>query len=471
MPLQPKDYLLNLPDPADQARKQLELATGVMQVRRTDQLLAAQQQENDLKAQAQQQKMAAAQAFESDFQATYANPNPEAIRQFRSRYPNVTEDQRRGFDAMDEAMQKAWVSQNADLYVPLLNGAPEIAIRKGEELAEAFKNAGQPEKAAGVLRTVDKIKSDPLAAEFELGARLQEVDKDGKMFDAFQKMSLASEKRRQEIAARKSAESGAVKFGVEANVAQKYGEDQAKASLEASRASAASSRDAIASRKAEAAAKVGKPPDDVRKDINADEDAAIAAATGAKRAGSLAKLARNQLKTYGIDARVNETLKSLFGTEDKETAARKEITDFINSDVLKNLPAGAASDRDIEIVRSGLPDVNGNPERVAEFLEAKERVMQGIVRVSQAKSAWRRANAGDLGATARPITIAGVEVKPGTSFSQFIAETAPKAADPTAGRPSGGPAAAAASPPRQDLAKADTAQLEARRAALLRGRR
>jgi len=76
----------------------------------------------------------------------------------------------------------------------------------------------------------------------------------------------------------------------------------------------------------------------------------------------------------GIAASVDEGLKSLLGTEDAVTELRARFNNIRANVTMQNLPPGAASDKDVELVLSGFLSANANPETVASFLRGLSKI-------------------------------------------------------------------------------------------------
>jgi len=64
----------------------------------------------------------------------------------------------------------------------------------------------------------------------------------------------------------------------------------------------------------------------------------------------------------------SEQLKDVTGQQDAVTSLRKRYNSIRGSQVVKNLPPGAASDTDIQLALSGFPSDNATGEQIASFL-------------------------------------------------------------------------------------------------------
>lgn len=76
-----------------------------------------------------------------------------------------------------------------------------------------------------------------------------------------------------------------------------------------------------------------------------------------------------ELPIGGTAAQVVDGLKNFFGVQDGVSELRRITTDLRNRQVLQNLPAGAASDRDVALVLEGFLDpFTTNPKTMANYL-------------------------------------------------------------------------------------------------------
>ncbi len=76
----------------------------------------------------------------------------------------------------------------------------------------------------------------------------------------------------------------------------------------------------------------------------------------------------------GRTANVKESLKTFFGDEDAATNLRKRYNQIVNKKALDNLPPGAASEKDVEIVFKGFLKDSANPVKIASFLRGLAKV-------------------------------------------------------------------------------------------------
>ncbi len=109
-------------------------------------------------------------------------------------------------------------------------------------------------------------------------------------------------------------------------------------------------------------------------DLASNEAAQASADSG--RYMTLADQIRQSSMTGGLPSTWSEYVKEQTGNQDEVTALRKQVMQIVNSEAVKNLPPGPATDRDIEMVRSPFPTEKASPEYVANWLGAVARLNQ-----------------------------------------------------------------------------------------------
>jgi len=76
----------------------------------------------------------------------------------------------------------------------------------------------------------------------------------------------------------------------------------------------------------------------------------------------------------GLKANATESLKAIMGTQDDVSEYKRQFNQVRLSEVLKNLPPGAASDADIKNAMQGLPKEHASPEQITSFLRGAAKV-------------------------------------------------------------------------------------------------
>ncbi|WP_257234408.1 hypothetical protein [Acinetobacter sp. YH12052] len=105
-------------------------------------------------------------------------------------------------------------------------------------------------------------------------------------------------------------------------------------------------------------------------------------------------------------------------SNDEQNAMMREYDRLINSEVLKALPPGPATDKDIEMARKGFPPSNADSTTITTFLRGVAKMSEVDAAHKQMKAEWVNQN-GQLGSSKRDIEVLGVRVPKGTPFSEF----------------------------------------------------
>jgi hypothetical protein len=107
----------------------------------------------------------------------------------------------------------------------------------------------------------------------------------------------------------------------------------------------------------------------------------------------------------GVLTTIGDKFNDWFGNYDKGTEFRRKIDQFINSEVMVNLPPGPATDKDISLVRGGYPPKGATKEEVKNFLEAAQRVAKRSYQYNQAQTSYLSRNDSSPGDARRDITV------------------------------------------------------------------
>lgn len=117
-------------------------------------------------------------------------------------------------------------------------------------------------------------------------------------------------------------------------------------------------------------------PDRVLGAIMDASDSAQSSFGRAARYESLADQFENTPMPDGVRGSLSEMFKAITGDQDEITRLRQEYSGLRASEVVANLPPGAASDKDIELALSGFPAENADPEYIASFLRGVARIQK-----------------------------------------------------------------------------------------------
>ena len=119
--------------------------------------------------------------------------------------------------------------------------------------------------------------------------------------------------------------------------------------------------------------------------------------------------------TTGVAAQVKDFFVNAVGGNDAETVLRQEFTRARNSEVLKSLPAGPATDKDIATFSEGIEKAWASPERLQGFLRGAAKVNAIDSQINAAKADWIINNR-NLSRAKEAFTSGNYDVAKGESF-------------------------------------------------------
>jgi hypothetical protein len=170
---------------------------------------------------------------------------------------------------------------------------------------------------------------------------------------------------------------------------------------------------------ADATAKAGEIPEFAQKAVN---EAAINASASKQLASQSMSLAQ-QLEAagggYGALSGASEWLSKTTGTQGALTELRKEYVRLKNQGVIKALPPGVATDKDIELAAAGFLPETANAKTLASFLRGMAKLQTIEANVSNAKVDWLAQNKGLLTKPKSTMVVGDYTAKTGESFSDF----------------------------------------------------
>lgn len=390
MPLQPKDYILNVPDPNEGLRQNLQFGLGLAQVQQNRDELA-------LKQQQEQQKQATAVSLQEELAQLAANPSPQAVVQTMLRRPELAEKLKPGLDALDANERKARVAPLSQAYAAILNGAPDVALGVLKTQETAYRNSGRAQDADGIGALVKQIQTNPGAGAVPVAATLAlEMGLD-KFTESFGKFAKLPDEMRQGTAAANKAVSDAMRSGVQAAFEERQQRadlDTKAASADSSRASAEASRDAVADRAAQrdlnerkfaleekkfeaeknkALVEAKKVSPQIFKEVATEYKAAEAARKTATEADSVADAYAKHVTGFGasgLGADIAEYWKRVRGTQNDVTKARIGYEKIVGAFIKESRPPGSGvmTDQDYAVARQAYPPANGNPALIVSTL-------------------------------------------------------------------------------------------------------
>ncbi|EAC1669523.1 phage DNA ejection protein [Escherichia coli] len=157
----------------------------------------------------------------------------------------------------------------------------------------------------------------------------------------------------------------------------------------------------------------------MEKGIETAVNNATASSNSAYSMSALAQQFRAEKPTTGLFGNAQNMFAKLTGSDTTLRDLRIRQNALVNSQVLKFLPPGPATDRDVEIVRQGAPTDMDNPETVARWLDAMANLERRNAQFNEFKAEWMSAN-GNPGQSRNGGQILGLDVKKGESLGSAV---------------------------------------------------
>jgi hypothetical protein len=435
--VQPINYILDVKTPFQAATEGFNLGAAgeAARVQREDRERAIAQQA------AAQQQLAELNAERA---RVFANPTIQGFESLASRLPKDQADAMLTISQrMSDREQEAQATIGTNVFSAVYNGSPQTAIDILRKESEAAKNAGKNDLAQGWDTWIKLIEVNPQNAAGTVGTLLAATPK-GKerLTSAIAAMKAPSEIRTSEagatekevtaraapqVVAGQIAQTAAQIRDVDSQItdrARRFNLDSSKFQLD---------RDKFASdvefKLAEFSQKQTAPLDATASKIV--NDAAVASAGAEQSAGRMEDLADQLSKLRGFSgaaASGNEWLKQATGNQDVASQLRTEYTRLRNSQAIKSLPPGVATDKDIELALKGIPPENANPATIASFLRGMAKMSRLDAVAESAKADWVSSN-GTLGRAKTDLDIGGIQVPRGASYVEFLRQYQGQQAD------------------------------------------
>jgi hypothetical protein len=169
-------------------------------------------------------------------------------------------------------------------------------------------------------------------------------------------------------------------------------------------------------------------PADTRKLVNESATLAVTSKQSANQMNDLANRIEG-LGGYGTFSRLSEFAKGTIGAEGYETSLRQEYTRIRNSQAIKSLPPGPATDADIQLALSGFPKNTSDSKLVARFLRGMAKLQDIDAAVSNAKTDWLAQNNGTLTRAGKTFVAGDFTARPGESWIDFSTRVAKEVND------------------------------------------
>jgi hypothetical protein len=435
--VQPINYILDVKTPFEAAAEGFNLGAAgeAARVQREDRERAIAQQ---AAAQKQLAELKAEQA------RVFANPTVEGYEALASKLPKDQADiilsvsQR-----MTDREQEAQATIGGQVYAAIESGNPQVGIDILRQQSEGARNSGKNDAAQGWDTWAKLIEINPQNAKGTIGTLLASTAKGKERLAAAISASKAPSEIRaleagateKEVTARAApqvvagqiAQTAAQIRDVDSQItdrARRFNLDSSKFQLDLDKFASD-----VEFKLAEFSQKQTAPLDPTASKIV--NDAAVASAGAEQSAGRMEDLADQLSKLRGFSgstASVSEWLKQTTGNQDVTSQLRTEYTRLRNSQAIKSLPPGVATDKDIELALKGIPPENANPATLASFLRGMAKMSRLDAVAESAKADWVSSN-GSLGRARTDLDIGGIQVPRGASYVEFLRQYQGQQAD------------------------------------------
>lgn len=429
-------YMLQLPDPAEGIRKNLELALGVQHSQQLGQ--AAQDAHTIAQQTAQANSVAAQQAeterqnmlgFRQDFAANAANPTAGGNLALIKKYPQYV--------AQITGASKAISAEEAKQLLPIhaagLTGARDVQADEIKKLAASYLNSKDPQQKAHGQSLMDGLKlqqSNPGAYDTMMGVKIA----DGIGGEEYGKVYGGVTKLPDEILKGKSDASAAALVALHKERELTDAHNTAVATANASNATTQEKQQAIDLGKKVAQFKVDQAKAEsesaIANAIKAKRDAVGLSEVGSKQYGDAYKevtsaapaiakatILAGKIRTDGLSgtpAVANKYWHQFTGSADQNARLNQEFSSISSSSILGDMSAvGRITPAELELFGKGVPTENQSGEDKAAWLDTYAKVMAFKRDQALAKVKHITAN-GDLTPMKRDTVIDGKLVKAGT---------------------------------------------------------
>lgn len=153
----------------------------------------------------------------------------------------------------------------------------------------------------------------------------------------------------------------------------------------------------------------------MEKSIEKSVNDSAASTNSADSMAALAQQFRQERPTTGLFGNASNMFAKVTGTDTALRDLRIRQNALVNNQVLRFLPPGPATDRDVEIVRQGAPTDMDNPEVVARWLDAMSNLERRSAQFNDFKAEWMSAN-GNPGQSRNGGQVLGMDVQKGESL-------------------------------------------------------
>ena len=340
------------------------------------------------------------ESLQSAMQAFQRDPSSRTLTPLLTALPPQSAEQlRKHYEGMGAERRQETIGFGGQMFSLIMNGRTDLAKELATTRGTAARNSGDQANVDLMDRVVQLIDVNPNAVRDMLAISLGMTEDGKRAVDTVFAARGAPTKERLTEAEATSAEAAA---GVAPEVAA---------------AEAARKRAEVEKIYAEISDKQGEIPESARTIVNQSADALFSARSRAQNAASLAEKFE-QVYSQGTFTRAGDIIGNVVGSQGASQRLRQEYERLANSETIKALPPGTATEKEFAVIRAGFPAANAPPSAVRDFLKSLERLSKYDEAYQDARGQWAAAN-GQLGPSRRDFTIDGIQVPRGTTFANF----------------------------------------------------
>jgi hypothetical protein len=411
----PYDYSINVQSPFEAALGGLKIGATIADIRT--------QQEAAAKAAERQQML------NQGMQALITNPNPTA-RDFTNIAMLLPEKEaasmRANWDTLNKDQQDNELRFSGQVMSAFSSGAPQIGVSLLRQKANAERNSGREDRAKAYETYAQLAETNPGAAQKTIGIMLAGVPGGDKVLES----SIKALKAPAEI---RTGEAGATeKELITANTPTRLALENTNTAAQiknidsqiADRSNRlALDRDRLQTDVEMKLFELGqagtKLTPEAIKIVNDSTIAAVGAEQSAGRMLDLAGRIESAQGGKGALTKASEWFAGATGRQDEWTQMRQEYTRLRNTQAIKSLPPGPATDKDIQMALKGFPEETANSQTIGSFLRGMAKLQQYEGAAKAAEAEWVNST-GSLGRAKTDINIGGIQIPAGTSFVDFM---------------------------------------------------
>ena len=446
--VQPINYMLDVQNPIQTA------VTGLTQGMQIGQFMQAKEQA-EREAIQKQQMQAELSAF-----ASKPNKTHEDYATIMAQFPSLAENFQKSYNVLDAGRQQASFKTASRAYSAAAGGRVDIAKSILETEALGYENAGDEAQAEQMRNLAKMADQNPSGFLTSTGLFLASTNPD-KFKDTLDALG-GNQKLPEEINLTKAqtdktkaeslwygpkaqAEIGKIKAETTGQIIEnKYKPQQLQSGINQTQSQTAlnyANIENLAGRlrldkdrlQSEVELKYMelnpsniKLSDGAQKIVNDNMVESVALEQSANKMDDLANRFEKESQAGGLYTKGWAGFKRITGwSNDDQNAMIREYSRLRNSEAIKSLPPGPATDRDIELALRGLPPETADSTTLTSFLRGYAKLNRMDSSYKQMQAEWVN-QVGNMGSNKRDVEVLGIKVPAGTTFSNYASKNLDK---------------------------------------------